>query len=672
MKRLLLITPDFNPEEAKVRSLAGGLTAMKFMPQKTFMVPLGLATVAALTPDDVEVDIWDEAVHGLVDDDTDFEKDYDLVGVTGYINHLSRVKQLGELFRRRGILVAVGGPGVSSAPEHYRNDFDVIFIGEAEYIWPQFITEWKAGRYRSEYRQVDKLDMTHSPQPRWNRVAADMQHYVCGGVQTTRGCPFDCEFCDVIYIYGRQARHKTIEQVLEEIIALERLGVGRIFLCDDNFIGNPRYAKALLRALIPVNNAFKQPVGFFTQITLNVAKDDEMLELLADANFSGLFIGIETPNIDSLIETNKPQNYKTDMVADIKKILSYGLPITAGLIVGFDHDGLDIFDRQFEFSQEACLPTPLAHMLKAPVGTKLWVRLHKAGRVVQFWQNGSKPINDMRAWTNIIPEQMTRRELMSGYLSLVERLRDWHNFEARIKGMLSLIQRQPQVKPRSTSWEQSLGVFKFVLEGMDREARESTIRLLLYTRKQAPFMMGKVIGLIARQYLEAAEVPFLREVIETQIRLESREEFSLQPEPTVFFIPEAFKKPYKAIFPELYERISQGLIDKSRTHDALVEVIYDFLTRWGLTFEQYEEHHRVFLAEICDRTIAKENGNISAGSRGEAELEQDLHGGLSSHRAQTPIAMRRLADEVLRTVEQDLRSFKPQPIAANMETASTS
>ena len=218
MKKILLITPDFTPEETRVRSIAGGLSSLKFMPQKTFMAPLGLATVAALTPDDIDVDIWDEAVHGLITDETDFGKDYDLVGVTGYINHLLRVKRLGELFRRRGIPVAVGGPGVSSAPELYRNGFDILFVGEAEYTWPQFIAEWTAGQFRSEYRQVEKLDMTQSPLPRWDKVAADLKQYICGGVQTTRGCPFDCEFCDVIYIYGRQARHKSIEQVLQEVM----------------------------------------------------------------------------------------------------------------------------------------------------------------------------------------------------------------------------------------------------------------------------------------------------------------------------------------------------------------------------------------------------------------------------------------------------------------------
>jgi hypothetical protein len=469
----------------------------------------------------------------------------------------------------------------------------------------------------------------------------------------------------VIYIYGRQARHKSIAQVLQEIIALERLGVERIFFSDDNFIGNPHYAKALLKAVIPVNNAFRNPIGFFTQITLNVAKDDEMLELLADANFSVLFIGIESANVDSLIEMNKPQNYKTDMVADIKKILSYGLPVTAGLIVGFDHDDAGIFDHQFTFSQEACIPMPTAHMLKAPLGTKLWVRLHKAGRVVHFEETGLRPLNDTRAWTNILPKLMTRSELMAGYLGLVERLRDWRNFEARMMGMLSLIKRQPQVKPRTATWEQSMGMFKFILEGMEPEARQCAIRLLRYTRQRAPFMLAKVIGLLARQHLEAAEVPSLRELIETQIRLESAEEIRLLREPTVFFAPEAFKKPYREIFPQLHERVWQGLTDKSRTQDSLVEVIYDFLTRWGLTFEQFEEHHRVFLFEICDRTIAKENAALPSQPSvpvGQGGVPHRL-AGLSQ--GQTSVWLRRLADEVLRLVEQDLRSFRPETMVGN-------
>jgi len=676
MKKVLLITPDFNPEDAKVKDFGSRLRliGMNILDSKAFMVPLGLATVAALTPDDVEVDIWDEAVHGLVSDSTDLKKDYDLVGVTGYIAHIRRIRELGQIFRRRGIPVAVGGPAVSASPEHYRDYFDILFIGEAEYTWPRFIADWKAGSYRSEYRQVSKVDMAYSPPPRWDKVAADIRHYVVGGVQTTRGCPFDCEFCDVIYIYGRQARHKSIDRILEEVCALERMGVKNIFLCDDNFIGNPGYAKALLRELVSLNRSFRHPVSLFTQITLNVAKDDEMLELLADAHFVGLFIGIETPNIESLIETNKPQNYKTDIVADLKKIQSYGLIIQGGMIVGFDHDDTTIFESQFEFLQDVGIVNPIINILKAPQGTKLWVRLHKEGRVVldpKSTISSDWSADDSNALTNIIPKLMTRAELMSGYGGLVQRVRDWHNFEVRVKRMISLVRRRPNIKKKRRHLKPVLRFLKFVLFTMDREARGATIRLLFYTLRRAPFMIGLVMVVISRQYAEAAQVPFLLETIDEQIRLETAKGMKLQREQTVFFVPDGFKKPYKAIFPELYKRVYQGLADKSRTHDALVEVTYDFLTRWGPSFEQFEEYHPPFLYEICDRTIAKENNNLQNGAGENAEVGEVPAEMVGLTEAKATIRLRQLADEVLRNVEQELRGFRPQPPGLELESAVT-
>ena len=682
MKKVLLITPVYNPVDARIKDFGSRLRliGMNILDSKAFMVPLGLATVAALTPDDVEVDIWDEAVHGLVSDSTDLKKDYDLVGVTGYIAHISRIRKLGQIFRRRGIPVAVGGPAVSASPEHYRDYFDILFIGEAEYTWPRFIADWKAGSYRSEYRQVSKVDMAYSPPPRWDKVAADMRHYVVGGVQTTRGCPFDCEFCDVIYIYGRLARHKSIDRILEEICALERLGVKNVFLCDDNFIGNPGYAKALLRELVSLNRSFHHPVSLFTQITLNVAKDNEMLELLADAHFVGLFIGIETPNIESLIETNKPQNYKTDIVADLKKIQSYGLIIQGGMIVGFDHDDTTIFESQFEFLQDVGIVNPIINILKAPEGTKLWIRLHKEGRVVQpldpkstpSWSDGG---NDLSVLTNILPKQMTRVELMLGYGDLVKRLRDWRNFEARVKRMISLIRRRPKVELPFGSLKLllrfMLRFLKFVLFSMNREERWVSLRLLFYTLRRAPFMIGLVMVVISRQYAEAAQVPFLLETIDEQIRLETAKGMKLQREQTVFFVPDGFKKPYKAIFPELYKRVYHSLADKSRTHDALVEVTYDFLTRWGPSFEQFEEYHPTFLYEICDRTIAKENNNLQNGAGENAEVGEVPAEMVGLTEAKATIRLRQLADEVLRNVEQELRGFRPQPPGLELESAVT-
>jgi radical SAM superfamily enzyme YgiQ (UPF0313 family) len=226
MKRILLVTLDYDKTvTSNLVSLVSQIVKLPFLSVKAFMAPVGMATVAALTPDDIDVDMWDEAVHGLITEDTHFKEAYDLVAITGYTGHFDRMLQLGQFFRQRGIPVAVGGPGVSASPELYRNAFDILFIGEAEYIWPQFLSDWKAGRRRNEYRQVGAVDMAHSPPPRWDKVAADLKSYMVAGVQTTRGCPFDCEFCDVIYLYGRQQRHKSITQVLREISALERLGV---------------------------------------------------------------------------------------------------------------------------------------------------------------------------------------------------------------------------------------------------------------------------------------------------------------------------------------------------------------------------------------------------------------------------------------------------------------
>ena len=665
MKKILLVHPHFDPEVTEVQT-----RVMNLLSAKAFMKPLSVTTVAALTPDDIEVDIWDEAVQGRVTDETDLKKDYDLVGVTGYINHLGRAIAISRTLRSRGIPVAVGGPGVSSAPEHYREHFDVLFIGEAEYTWPQFIAEFKRGSHRREYRQVSKVDMKHSPAPRWDKVAADMRHYLVGSLQTTRGCPFDCEFCDVIYIFGRQPRHKSIQQVLDEVCALERLGAEHIFVCDDNFYGDPRYAKSLLRELIPLNRSFRYPLIFNTQINLNIAKDEEMLELLADANFTGLFIGVETPNRESLTETNKPQKNRADIAQDVKKIQSYGLVIQAGMIVGFDHDDNTIFDQQFDFLQETCVPNPLVNTLKAPIGTKLWVRLHKEGRVVQRRILQSTTSTD-EPLTNIIPKQMTRVELLSGYRDLVQRIREWRNFEARVKGMISQVSRRPNLKRRPFPWERALKFLWYMFFHADRDARGTTLRLLYFTFRRAPYMMVKVTAMIARQYVEVAQLPNHLARIDEQIRLETKEGTQLERIPKVFFVPDGFRKPYKDLFPDLYRRVFQGLANKSRTHDALVEAIYDFLTRWGDSFQEFEDYHRNFLYEICDRTIVKENDRLVAGARGDVGAKQlpDEMADLSER--ETAMRLSRLADEVLHFVEQEMRSLQTHlPESESQKTAS--
>jgi len=519
MKNILLVAPEFEAPGWEVKNLP-------FLQVKTFIVPLHIATVAALTPDGVEVDLWDEAVHGRIDEETTFGKEYDLVGITSQTLSLERAKDIAQVFRKRGIPVAIGGAGVSTDPERCRDDFDILFIGEAELTWPQFIADWKTGSYQKEYRQTTPPDLALSPPPRWGSIAnqIQMQSYLLGAVQTSRGCPFDCEFCQVTHLFGRQMRYKPIDRVLEEITTLERLGMNTIVFCDSNFAGNSRYTKELLRELISLNNSFEKPLRFQTDVTINVAQDEELLELLADANFNILLIGIESPNAESLKECEKVQNLRGDLVEDCRKIMSYGIAIGAAMIVGFDHDTSDIFDQQFEFLQEAYIPAAMINILKAPQRARLWERLLKEGRLLNvekgLYDKKGFFSKDSRGATNIIPKSMTRAELFSGYLNLLERVYDWDNFAERVKSFVSNVKRQPNVPQKDepgTGLPPALSNFLFSL---DDKIKNTIFDVFLYTRQHAPFMTRKVVGLISRQYMEAVNLPSLRETILRQMQFE--------------------------------------------------------------------------------------------------------------------------------------------------------
>ena len=520
MKKILLVAPKFES-----LSPCWELHTIPFIRKKAFIVPLHLATLAALTPGDIEVDIWDEFVHGRIQEETCFSKEYDLVGITSNSTTIRRARDIAAVFRKQGIPAAVGGVGISTAPQQYRDDFDILFIGEAELTWPRFIEDFLASRCEKEYRQDSYPAMSLSPPPRWDSIALGMKDtYLLGGVQTTRGCPFNCEFCSSWQFSGRQMRLKPIRQVLDEIATLEGLGMEQILLCVDNFFGKPGYSKTLLKELIPLNNSFAKPLRFRTEISINIARDDEMLALLADANFNGLFIGIESPNKKSLEETKKVQNLYGDLLEDCRKIMSYGLPIEGSMIVGFDHDTPDIFQQQFEFLQEACIPVPKMHLLKANPGTDLWERLLREGRLVEDGkQDKAESISayvNPRATTNIIPKGMTRLELLSGYLDLVEKIYDWDNFAARLMGFVSLVNGKSAAVSIPGSPDGPPPGFKDFLDSLDEKARSVIFKIFSHARQQAPAMMQIVLILIIRQYMEAADLPAFRGDLLKQIRLE--------------------------------------------------------------------------------------------------------------------------------------------------------
>jgi radical SAM superfamily enzyme YgiQ (UPF0313 family) len=384
---------------------------------------LSMPTVAGLTDRRHEVTLCDENVEAI-----DFDVEADVVGVTGYIIHKARMLEIMAEFRRRGRFVVVGGPFASLCPEELRAHCDVVFVDEAEETWPEFLRDFEAGAPKSEYRAKEKPDLTTSPMPRFDLL--DVGRYHALTIQFARGCPFTCEFCDIIVIYGRRPRAKSPAQVMAEIRECHRLGAEQVFIVDDNFIGNKKLAKELLRELAEWGRENGYPLDFNTEVSLNVAQDEELLALMRAANFTTVFIGIESPRVDSLLETKKGQNTRGDLVESVRRVQSYGMQVQAGMIVGFDHDDVSIFEEQLRFIQDARIPVSMTGMLQALPKTPLYERVAREGRLLDA------STGDQFALSNIQPERMSRLEFYRGYRWLMEQLYDFGNYRERTLAFL--------------------------------------------------------------------------------------------------------------------------------------------------------------------------------------------------------------------------------------------
>lgn len=631
MTNILLVNPNYRLE---IRWVADE----EDIGVKADYMPLGLATVAALTLEGFHVDILDELVDGPVEE-RHFERDYDIVGVTSHSANLGRALKIGDFFRLKGCLTIVGGPGATSNPDKCRNRFDIVFIGEAELTWPRFLGEWRSGNFKTEYRQIEKPDISLSPPPKWSGLLSDIKSYSMGTVQTTRGCPNDCEFCDVVYLNGRRQRHKQVEQILEEVRSLERLGIRSVSFNDDNLTVNHRWAKELLRELIPLNNSFPEPLRFMTQLSIDVARDDELMGMLADANFYQVLIGIESPNKESLKEAGKYKNLRGDLVEEIHKVLSYGIVVRGAMIVGFDNDGPDIFDLQYDFIQNACLPSISMHMLNAPVGTRLWRRLRAEGRVIDAFRIAEK--STQRLFNNIIPKRMSRVELMKGFGDLYERLFTWDSFRERMLGFVSLVKRPPGIRQKDESLESLLGLGNRLR--LDAEACGAMEEIFTATGKRAPFMLARVKELVVQFVRYRESVYDFLPGLERQIELESSGDLAIELDSRPITVPKAFRDVYASVFTEVYRRIYLSLTDKGKVPEALVEVFLEFLTREE-GFKGLQGHHLLQLNEISDRTCARLNG---------ADPIEPASAEASN--VTVPDAMKgHLHDDVLKGVEQEL------------------
>ncbi len=467
--RLYLIAPlsDAHTEYSRLATAANGVAHV------TRVASAAIATVAALAPGDFAITLCDEAVQPI-----DFDGDFDVVGVSANVSQARRALEIAATFRARGKTVVMGGPHVSLAPELFEGHADCLVIGELESAADELFADMRRGALQARYICA-RADLSHSPPPRWDLYPNDLA--VSGVVQTSRGCPFECHFCDVIQYLGRVQRHKDIAQVIAEIQLLYDLGHNFISLADDNFTVYRKRAKALLQAIADWNGADgRDYVTFATQMSIDVARDHEVLALCNEAGLLNAFVGIETSDADGLIESKKRQNLKVDLQAECCKIVSAGLRIEGGLIVGFDSDDRSAFRRQFDFAMALPVGTFNVSVLVAPVATPLHEGMVKSGRIVTDDVAAQFPSANLI--TNFRPAQMSREDLYIGAKWLVNKLLDPENFYHRLEAMSALLASPPWVRRGSGSRRRHPGrrkaeaLFSHVLRDlMRRDPRIATL-----------------------------------------------------------------------------------------------------------------------------------------------------------------------------------------------------
>jgi radical SAM superfamily enzyme YgiQ (UPF0313 family) len=392
------------------------------------MADLSITTVAALVPAVFQIRLCDENASPI-----DFGSGSDFVGITGKVSQWGRMKQIAHEFRRRGSTVIIGGPYASLTPDIVAPHCDILVRGEIEEIAPELFADLERGHWKSEY-VGSRPDLRTSPVPRWDLYPNELA--LSGTLQTSRGCPFECEFCDVIEYLGRKQRHKAIDQVLNELDALYRRGYRTVFFADDNFTVYRSRAKELLTAVRDWNRRQTDGlVRFSTQVSIDAARDDELLRMCADAGLVSVFIGIETANEESLRGAKKRQNLKKDLSEEVRRFVEHGIAVDGGMIVGFDEDGPDIFARQYAFAMSAPVPIFTIGALVAPPATPLHARLGAEGRLLdEMAEVAGTPWS-----TNITPRNITRDQLSAGMEWLCSSVYHPKAFEQRIADFIDTL-----------------------------------------------------------------------------------------------------------------------------------------------------------------------------------------------------------------------------------------
>jgi radical SAM superfamily enzyme YgiQ (UPF0313 family) len=416
--------------------------ALKFLGKRAAQPPLGLMTVAALLPRSWKKRLVDTNVEQLRDRDLRWA---DVALLSGMHIQSDSLSKIVERCRAMGLRTVIGGPIASSlSPAELKADH--VVIGEAESLVADLASDLEQGTAKPVYQAAERPEMETSPLPDLSLIK--MKRYSTMTVQYSRGCPFNCEFCDIIEIYGRRPRTKAVAQVLAELDQLCAAGWrDTVFIVDDNFIGNKSRAKELLRALADWRTEHNVTFDFLTEASLNLADDPALLQLMKNAGFKSVFLGIETPDESGLIASNKLQNTRRSLLESVAIIQSYGMQVMGGFILGFDTDKEDIFDRMVEFIQKSGIPIAMVGLLQAMPGTQLFRRLRREGRIVDA---GGGNNTDSRL--NYLPH-MDAAKLVEGYRSVLKRIYSCEAYYERVKLYLNRTEQQPgEPHVKSPSW----------------------------------------------------------------------------------------------------------------------------------------------------------------------------------------------------------------------------
>jgi len=455
--------------------------ALKFIGKKVAFPPLGLLTVAALLPEQWPKRLVDLNIHRLKDSDIRWA---DYVLLSGMTVQRDSAREVIRRANALGVPVIAGGPLFTTEHENFSGVAHFV-LNEAEITMPLFLDDLRRGVPQPLYRTDKFADINATPMPLWH--LAKLRKYATMSVQYSRGCPFQCEFCNVTSLFGHRPRVKSPKQIIAELDYLKQLGwKGKVFFVDDNLIGNKHH---LMRELLPTLIDWQRTGGrmpFFTEASINLADDPHLMEMMRDAGFESVFVGIETPSEESLTECSKKQNIGRDLIADIKRIQRAGLEVQGGFIVGFDSDTSNIFQRQIDFIQKSGIVVAMVGLLQAVQGTRLHERLKNEGRLI-----GCTSGDNVDGTTNIVT-RMDAKQLLDGYKKILNSIYSPKNYYARSKTFLREY-RLPKVRESLSVRRLGALVRSIFYIGIFGQERFHYWKLMIWTLFMRPQLMPQTV-----------------------------------------------------------------------------------------------------------------------------------------------------------------------------------